>query len=265
MLTCYDASFARVLDESGVDIVLVGDSLANVVLGLDETRDVSFDEMYNHAKAVRGSVKNSLLIVDMPYVSYQKNIESSVIFAKKFIEEVGADGVKIEWFNRCPQVLEKLANAKIPVMGHIGLTPQTADELGGYKVQGKDAKRSLELIEQAQVFDKLGAFSLVIECVPEKVSKLITERIKIPTIGIGAGPNCDGQVLVLYDMLGLYKNKKLKFVKAYADLYSSILKASKTFIDEVKGAQFPSTAESFSIDDNEFNILLNEFKTKDES
>ena len=252
MLTCYDYSFARILDEAGVDIILVGDSLANVVLGMDETRYVSVREMLNHTKAVAKGVERACLVADMPYSAYQKDASKSVGYARKFIGS-GADAVKVEWFSGkdgkgCSSVVKELVKNKIPVMGHIGLTPQTAHLLGGYKVQGKDEKSALNLLKQAKMLEDLGVFSIVLECIPYQLSKLITEKINVPTIGIGAGKYCDGQVLVLYDFLGLYKKKKLKFTKVYKDLFSEVKSAGLQFIEEVKTQKFPSQEESFSMD-----------------
>ncbi len=255
MLTCYDYSFARILDAAGVDTILVGDSLANVILGMDFTREVSFQEMFEHTKAVRRGTRKSLLIVDMPYVCYQKDPQKAVYFAKKFIEEAGAEAVKIEWFSGCREVTENLINNRIPVMGHIGLTPQTVQELGGFRVQGKKFEKAFELIKQAEVLEQTGVFSIVLECVPYQLGKLITKSVKIPVIGIGAGPDCDGQVLVLYDLLGLYSDRKPKFVKVYADLSFSITEAVKNFITEVKNKQFPQKENTFSMKDDEFRKL----------
>lgn len=255
MLTCYDYSFAKILDEVGLDIILVGDSLANVVLGLDETRQVSLKEMFNHTQAVAKAVKSSLVVADMPYKAYQKDPQRCVYYADKFIKS-GAQAVKIEWFSarrgsasgerNCPYVVRSLIKHKIPVMAHIGLTPQTVHLLGGYKIQGKDQRSALNLLKQAKILEDLGVFSLVLECIPSQVSRLITNQVKIPTIGIGAGKYCDGQVLVLYDFLGLYSKKKLKFVRVYRDLSSEIKAAASQFIKDVKAKKFPSDAESFS-------------------
>jgi 3-methyl-2-oxobutanoate hydroxymethyltransferase len=244
MLTCYDYSFAGILDESGVDIILVGDSLANVILGLKETRRVSIKEMLNHTSAVARGVKRALVVADMPYLSYQKDPKKSLYYARKFIA-AGASAVKIEWFAKCPQVVKKLIQAKIPVMGHVGLTPQTAHLLGGYKVQGKDHKSAALLAEQAKKLQRLGVFSLVLECVPSQVSRRITKSLKVPTLGIGAGKYCDGQVLVVYDLLGLYTQKKPKFVRVYRDLSSDIKAAISRFKQDVKNGRFPSPKESF--------------------
>ncbi|MDP8290314.1 MAG: 3-methyl-2-oxobutanoate hydroxymethyltransferase [Candidatus Susulua stagnicola] len=245
MLTCYDYSFAKILDASGIDMILVGDSLANVVLGMEETRKLSLSEMINHTKAVVKGSSRTLVVADMPYVSYQRNPKKCVIFASKFIN-CGAKAVKIEWFKDCEYVVKKLIKNKIPVMGHIGLTPQTAHLLGGYKVQGKDEKRAAELIKQAKLLQDLGVFSLVLECIPYPLAQDITKTLKIPTIGIGAGKYCDGQVLVTYDFLGLYKEKKPKFVRVYKDLSQEITNATSLFIKDVKRGNFPNKLESFS-------------------
>ena len=245
MLTCYDYSFAKILDDSGIDIILVGDSLANVVLGMEETRKLSLVEMLNHTRAVAKGSKRALVVADMPYVAYQRNPKKCVDYASKFIN-CGSGAVKVEWFKDCPYVVKKLIKNKIPVMGHIGLTPQTAHLLGGYKVQGKDEQGALNLIKQAKILQDLGVFSLVLECIPYLLAKRITKSLKIPTIGIGAGKYCDGQVLVTYDLLGLYKEKKPKFVRVYKDLSQDIIKTTKLFIKDVKKGKFPTKAESFS-------------------
>ncbi|MBU1122288.1 MAG: 3-methyl-2-oxobutanoate hydroxymethyltransferase [Candidatus Omnitrophota bacterium] len=254
MLTCYDYSFARALDESGLDIILVGDSLANVVLGMDETRRISFREMLNHTKAVALGVERALVVADMPYVSYQKNPDKCVDNANKFIE-AGADAVKIEWFKSCVKVVKKLVKAKIPVMGHIGLTPQTAHLLGGFKVQGKDKGSAYKLIEQAKTLQDLGVFSIVLECIPTQIAKLITEQVKVPTIGIGAGKFCDGQVLVLYDLLGLYKKRRPKFVRVYRDFFSEIKNTTAKYITDVKKSHFPAKEESFFMKQEEWELF----------
>lgn len=245
MLTCYDYSFAKILDGAGVDIILVGDSLANVVLGMSETRKVSVKEMLNHTQAVAKGVDRALVVADMPYLSYQKDPSKCLYYAKKFIS-AGADAVKIEWFSRCPEVVRRLIKNKIPVMGHIGLTPQTVHLLGGYKVQGKNHKSAANLFKQAKALQDLGIFSLVLECIPLELSRTITNSLKVPTIGIGAGKYCDGQVLVLYDLLGLYAAKKLKFARRYKNLDKEINRAIFGFIQDVRKGRFPSLNESFS-------------------
>ncbi|MDD5409263.1 MAG: 3-methyl-2-oxobutanoate hydroxymethyltransferase [Candidatus Omnitrophica bacterium] len=255
MLTAYDYPIAELVDRAGIDMILVGDSLANVVLGLDSTTKVGMPEMLHHAKAVRRAVKNALLIADMPYESYQLNPEDSVKNAKRFINEAGAQAVKLEWFERCLEVTEKITSEGIPVMGHIGLTPQTVDKIGGFKVQGKDAAAAQRLIEQAIELEKKGCFAIVLECVPDKISGLISSKIRIPTIGIGAGVHCDGQVLVIHDMLGLFSRYTPKFVKKYADLSPLITKAVEDFRNEVVQEKFPSEQYSFSIKEEEFKKL----------
>lgn len=236
-------------------MILVGDSVANVVLGLNSTTQVGMNEMIHHAKAVTRAVKHALVIGDMPYESYQINPQESVKNAKRFIEEANCEAVKLEWFDRCLEVTEEIIKAGIPVMGHIGLTPQTADKLGGFKVQGKDAEAAQRLIEQAVALEKLGCFSIVLECVPDKIAELITKRLKIPTIGIGAGPNCDGQVLVTHDLLGLFERFKPKFVKQYINLSLLIQQAIENYKNEVIENKFPAKEHSFSIKEEELKKI----------
>jgi 3-methyl-2-oxobutanoate hydroxymethyltransferase len=246
VLTGYDYSFAKILDEAGIDIILVGDSMANVALGMKEIRDISLAEMFNHTAAVARGVTRSLVVADMPYKAYQKDPTKCLYNAKKFIK-AGADAVKIEWFSKAEYVIKRLIKNKIPVMGHIGLTPQTAHLLGGYKVQGRDRARAAQLMDQAKRLKDLGVFSIVLECIPYQLAQRITKSVGVPTIGIGAGKYCDGQVLVLYDFLGLYKAKKLKFTRIYCDLSSQIKAAASKYIRDVKASRFPSKKESFSL------------------
>jgi 3-methyl-2-oxobutanoate hydroxymethyltransferase len=255
MLTAYDYPLASLIDRAGIDMILVGDSVANVVLGLDSTTKVGMAEMLHHAKAVTRAVKQALVIGDMPYESYQVNPEEALKNAKRFIDEAGCACVKLEWFERCLEVTEKIISAGIPVMGHIGLTPQTADKLGGFKVQGKDAQAAQKLIEQASLLEALGCFSIVLECVPDKIAKLITQKLTIPTIGIGAGVHCDGQVLVTYDMLGLFERFTPKFVKKYTNLSPLILKAVEDYKNEVLQEKFPGQEHSFTIKEEELDKL----------
>jgi len=255
MLTAYDYPIADLVDKAGIDMILVGDSLANVVLGLDSTTKVGMSEMLHHAKAVTRAVKNSLVIGDMPYESYQVNPDESVKNAVRFIKEAGCRAVKLEWFERCLEVTGKIIEEGIPVMGHIGLTPQTADKLVGFKVQGKDAEAAERLIKQAIELEKAGCFSIVLECVPDKIAELITGKLKIPTIGIGAGVHCDGQVLVIHDMLGLFNRYTPKFVKKYVDLSPVILKAVENYRDEVIRGKFPAQEHSFSIKEEELKKI----------
>lgn len=255
MLTAYDYPIASLVDRAGIDMILVGDSLANVVLGLDSTTKVGMQEMLHHAKAVARAVKHALIVGDMPYESYQLNPEESVKNAERFIREAGCGAVKLEWFDKCLEVTKEIISAGIPVMGHIGLTPQTADKLGGFKVQGKDADTAKRLIEQAKELERLGCFSIVLECVPDRIAGLITKQIKIPSIGIGAGVNCDGQVLVINDMLGLFERYTPKFVKKYANLSPLILKAIEEFRSEVNEGRFPAAEHTFSIKEEELKKI----------
>ncbi|MFA7706349.1 MAG: 3-methyl-2-oxobutanoate hydroxymethyltransferase [Candidatus Omnitrophota bacterium] len=255
MLTAYDYPVAELVDKAGIDMILVGDSLANVVLGLDSTTKVGMPEMLHHTKAVSRAVKNSLLIADMPYNSYQVHPEECVKNAQRFINETGAGAVKLEWFENCLEVTEKIIQAGIPVMGHIGLTPQTVDKIGGFKVQGKDAEAAQCLIQQAIELEKRGCFSIVLECVPDKIAGLISKKIRIPTIGIGAGVHCDGQVLVISDMLGLFTRYTPKFVKKYVDLSALISKAIEDFKNEVIQEKFPDEQHSFGIKEEEFKKI----------
>ncbi len=255
MLTAYDYPLASLVDAAGIDMILVGDSVANVVLGLDSTTKVGMYEMLHHAKAVTRAVKNALVIGDMPYESYQSRPDEAVKNARRFLDEAKCDCVKLEWFDKCLEVTEKIIKAAIPVMGHIGLTPQTADKLGGFKVQGKDAEAAKRLIEQAKKLEGLGCFAIVLECVPDKIAGIITKELKIPTIGIGAGIDCDGQVLVSNDMLGLFDRYTPKFVKKYINLSPMILEAIKTYKQEVLESKFPAPEHSFTIKKEELEKI----------
>jgi 3-methyl-2-oxobutanoate hydroxymethyltransferase len=255
MLTAYDYSTGSLVDKAGIDIVLVGDSLANVVLGLESTKQVGMEEMLHHTKAVRRGVTNALLVGDMPFESFQTHPEQAVANARRFVDEAGCAAVKLEWFDRCPEVTEAVVKAGIPVVGHIGLTPQTADKLGGFKVQGKDAERAAELIRQAEVLQQKGCFALVLECVPAALAGLITRKVSILTIGIGGGPECDGQVLVINDMLGLFERYTPKFVKKYADLSAEILKAVGQYKEDVLSGRFPAKEHCFTMREEELKKL----------
>ena len=256
MLTAYDYPIASFLDEAGIDIILVGDSLANVVLGLESTTEVGMKEMLHHTRAVVRAVKNALVIGDMPFDSYQLNPRAAVDNARQFIEE-GCHAVKIEWFEDCPKVASAISQAGIAVMGHVGLTPQTARDLGGMKVQGKDAASAQAIIKNAKDLQDAGCFSVVLECIPQEVAQVITQQLKVPTIGIGAGPHCDGQVLVIHDLLGLFSRYQPKFSKKYVDLGPQILDAVKQYKKEVTNGQFPDDAHSFHLDQDEIKKLNN--------
>ncbi|HLF17371.1 MAG TPA: 3-methyl-2-oxobutanoate hydroxymethyltransferase [Candidatus Omnitrophota bacterium] len=255
MLTAYDYPLASLIDRSGADIVLVGDSLANVVLGLERTKDVGMAEMIHHAKAVNRAVKQAMLVGDMPYEAYQENIETSVVHARRFIEEAGCQAVKLEWFDQCLKVVRKIIQAGIPVMGHVGLTPQTADRLGGLKVQGKDAQSARQIMANAQALEEAGCFCVVLECIPMELASMITQTLSIPTIGIGAGVHCDGQVLVTHDLLGYVDLFQPKFTKKYAHLDEVILTALKEYCHEVKTKRFPDEAHSYHIDKEQLTTV----------
>jgi 3-methyl-2-oxobutanoate hydroxymethyltransferase len=260
MLTAYDYPLALAIDKAGIDIILVGDSLANVVLGLNSTTEVGMTEMIYHSKAVSRAVKHALVVGDMPFEAYQVNTKESVKNAFRFIEEAKCDAVKLEWFDKCLEVTKNITKAGIPVMGHIGLTPQTADKIGGFKVQGKDAETAKRLIEEAKELEKRGCFAIVLECVPDKIAQIITKNLKIPTIGIGAGRYCDGQVLVSHDMLGLFQRYHPKFVKNYANISEAIFKAVEEYKKEVISQKFPSPEHTFIIKEEELNKIKNEEK-----
>ncbi|MBP7217127.1 MAG: 3-methyl-2-oxobutanoate hydroxymethyltransferase [Candidatus Omnitrophica bacterium] len=255
MLTAYDFPLASLVDKAGIDMILVGDSLANVVLGLESTTQVGMQEMLHHAKAVTRATKRALVVGDMPFDSYQVNTLDCVKNAQRFLDEAHCDAVKLEWFDQCLEVTSKIIQAKIPVMGHIGLTPQTADKLGGFKVQGKDAQAAKRLIEQAQALEKVGCFSIVLECVPDKIAAIIAAKLQIPVIGIGAGVGCDGQVLVINDMLGLFERYTPKFVKKYANLSVLITQAIEAYKRDVLEGVFPGKEHSFAIKEEELKNI----------
>ncbi|MCM8798417.1 MAG: 3-methyl-2-oxobutanoate hydroxymethyltransferase [Candidatus Omnitrophica bacterium] len=255
MLTAYDYPIASFIEQAGIDIILVGDSLGMVVLGYENTIPVTMEEMLHHTKAVKRAVKYALLVGDMPYMSFHKSKEDAIYNAGRFIKEAGCDAVKLEFYPGVIEITKAIVSAGIPVMGHIGLTPQTVMQLGGYKVQGKDAERAKTLIEAAISFEEAGCFSIVLECVPDKLAKIITERLRIPTIGIGAGPDCDGQVLVTHDLLGLFERFLPKFAKRYVNLAPQIVEAVKEFKEEVESGVFPDRSHSFTISEEELRKI----------
>jgi 3-methyl-2-oxobutanoate hydroxymethyltransferase len=244
-LTAYDYPTARLLDEAGVDILLVGDSLGMVVLGYDSTLPVTIDEMLHHTRAVRRGTRRALLVADMPFGTYQGDSAEAVRNAVRFVKEAGAEAVKVEGGEKRMNLIAQLVDAQIPVMGHVGLTPQSQHVLGGFKVQGKSVEAAEQLFRDAQAVAAAGAFSVVLESVPRELAALITEKLPIPTIGIGAGPECDGQVLVIHDLLGLSFDHAPKFSRRYADLGKIISRAASEFSDDVRHGSFPSDAESF--------------------
>jgi len=245
MLTAFDALLAEIVDSAGTDIVLVGDSAAMVAGGMQSTLAVTMDEMIFYTKSVRRGVKNALLIADMPFLSYQVNSEQAIQNAGRFLKEAGAEGVKIEGGAVMAETISKLVSVGIPVMGHLGLTPQSVHNFGGYKIQGTKKNQADQLLKDAQSLQEAGAFAIVLEKIPASLAKNISESIKIPTIGIGAGVGCDGQVLVTHDMLGMFKKFKPKFARRYAELGNVIEKACKEFIDDVKSSKFPNDDESY--------------------
>ncbi|HUP43923.1 MAG TPA: 3-methyl-2-oxobutanoate hydroxymethyltransferase [Thermoanaerobaculia bacterium] len=246
MLTAYDYPSAKAVDAAGADIILVGDSLGMVVLGYPDTLSVTVDDMVHHTRAVARGVSRALIVGDMPYLSYHVSVEETLHNAGRFIQ-AGAQAVKVEGGKPSRiRMVDALLDAEIPVMGHIGLTPQSVNALGGFKVQGKGTEDARRLIEEAKALEAAGCFSLVLECVPAELAAFITERVSIPTIGIGAGPSCDGQVLVFHDVLGMYDVMKPKFVRRYAELGEEMQKALTAFLDDVRAGRFPDeTTESF--------------------
>lgn len=249
VLTAYDYSMARLLDEAGIDCILVGDSLGMTMLGYEDTLSVTMDDMIHHTKAVRRGTKNAMVVADMPFLSYHISDEEAVRNAGRFIKEAGANAVKLEGGFAVQSKIEAIVAAQIPVMGHIGLTPQSVNMFGGFKVQGKTETQARKLIEEAKLLEAIGCYSIVLECVPEKLARLITEQLSIPTIGIGAGAGCDGQVLVIQDMLGMYTDFTPKFVKQYANLKESIENAVSHYCEDVKSGQFPEEKHTFKMDE----------------
>jgi 3-methyl-2-oxobutanoate hydroxymethyltransferase len=244
-LTAYDYSFARILDEAGVEMLLVGDSLGCVVQGNSDTLAVTMDEMIYHTRLVARGRKRALVIGDMPFLSYQASREQALINAGRFLKEAGAEAVKLEGGVAMKETVAAIVSAGIPVMGHIGLTPQSVHRFGGYKIQGREKASREIILRDAEAVQEAGAFSVVLEGVPLDLAREITERLAIPTIGIGAGTHCDGQVLVIHDMLGLFDDFTPKFVKRYADLKAVMTGAVKSYIGEVKDGKFPAEEHSF--------------------
>ena len=246
-LTAYDWPTARIVDEAGIDIILVGDSLGNVVLGYGNTVPVTLDEILIHLKAVRRAVQRALLVADMPYGSFHTGADDAVRNALRLVKEGGAEAVKLEGGHKRVQLVKRLVDEEIAVMGHIGLTPQSINKLGAYRVQGKTAVTARQLLDDARALEDAGAFAIVLEVVPREIARLITESISIPTIGIGAGAGCDIQVLVLHDMLGLSFGKLARFVRPYANLHEVITEAVTQYADDVRSGTYPSEAESYAL------------------
>lgn len=246
-LTAYDYPTARIVDEAGIDIVLVGDSLGNVVLGYGNTVPVTLDEIMIHLKAVRRAVQRALLVADMPYGSFHTGPDDAVRNALRLVKEGGAEAIKLEGGRKRLPLIKRLVDEEIAVMGHIGLTPQSINKLGAYRVQGKTAEAARELLDDALALEEAGAFAIVLEVVPREIAQQITESVSIPTIGIGAGAGCDIQVLVLHDMLGLSFGKLARFVRPYANLHQTITDAVTRYADDVRNGSYPSDAESYAL------------------
>jgi 3-methyl-2-oxobutanoate hydroxymethyltransferase len=245
MLTAYDCPTARLIDRAGVDIILVGDSLANAVLGYDSTLPVTMEEMLHHTRAAVRGARRALVVGDMPYLSYQTGTVDAIRNAGRFLKEAGAAAVKIEGGRRRAGLVRALIEAEIPVMGHIGLTPQSLHLMGGYRVQGKRGEEVRGLVDDARALQEAGAFALVLEGMPAAAGRAVTEAIDIPTIGIGAGPHCDGQVLVIHDLVGLTEGTPPRFVRRYAEVGEAIADAARRFIADVRDGTFPSEAETY--------------------
>ncbi len=250
MLTSYDYSLAAMVDAAGIDMILVGDSLGMVVLGYENTLSVTMEDMLHHTKAVVRATRNTMVVGDMPFLSYHITPAEAVRNAGRFIQEAGAQSVKLEGGIERIDTIKAILDAQIPVMGHIGLTPQSVNQFGGFKVQGKDLEGAKKLIEDARALDKAGVFAMVLECVPTELARRITEEVSVPTIGIGAGHYCDGQVLVINDMLGMFKGHIPKFVKKFANLEPLIMEALQSYKNEVESGAFPATEHGFTIQDD---------------
>lgn len=244
-VTAYDFSSARLADEAGIPLILVGDSLGMTVLGYETTLPVTMEEMLHHTRAVSRAVKQAMVVADMPFLSYQGSEDEALINAGRFLKEAGADAVKVEGGAVRVELVRRMVANGIPVMAHLGLTPQSVNAFGGFKVQGKNDRDAAQLKQDAEDLAEAGAFSLVLECIPKKLAEEITASINIPTIGIGAGPGCDGQVLVWHDLLGLYHGPQPRFVKRYAELGPEITRALTSYKDEVEQSQFPTESHGY--------------------
>lgn len=250
MLTAYDYSMAKLIDASEIDSILVGDSLAMVTLGHENTLQVTLDEMIHHGKAVVKGAKNTMVIIDMPFMSYSVSVEQAVQNAGRIIQETNATAVKIEGGIELVETIKAIVKAKIPVVAHVGLTPQSVNVFGGFKVQGRTEKAANQIIEDAIAVQNAGAFAVTLECIPEKLAKIITEKLEIPTIGIGAGNGCDGQVLVYQDIFNMLPELRPKFAKTFSDVGSMINEGLSNYSREVKNGTFPSKEHTFSIDES---------------
>ncbi|MCD4839309.1 3-methyl-2-oxobutanoate hydroxymethyltransferase [Neobacillus sedimentimangrovi] len=255
MLTAYDYPSAKLAEQGGVDMILVGDSLGMVVLGYDSTIPVTLEDMIHHAKAVKRGAKDTFIVVDMPFLTYHLSVKETLINAGKLIQETGANAVKLEGADNVLEHIEALTNAGIPVCAHLGLTPQSVGILGGYKVQGKDAEAAKKLMEDAKKCEEAGAFALVLECVPKQIAATITNSLSIPVIGIGAGMDVDGQVLVYHDILGYGVDRVPKFVKQYHSINPFIIESIQAYIADVRNKQFPEEKHTFTMKEEELKVL----------
>ena len=256
MLTAYDYSTAKLMDSAGVDAILVGDSLGNVMLGYEDTISVTMEDMIHHGRAVSRGAKNAMVVVDMPFMSYQTSVYDAVVNAGRLMKEARANAVKLEGGAEiCPQI-KAITDAGIPVMAHLGLTPQSINAFGGVKVQGKTLEKAQKLLDDARAVEKAGAFALTLECVPSELAKKITETISIPTIGIGAGKDCNGQVLVYQDLLGMFSDFTPKFVKRYAEVGTMMKEAFEHYISDLDNGNFPETQHTYTIDEEIIRKLV---------
>ena len=255
MLTAYDCQMAALIETAGIDAILVGDSLGNVVLGYSSTIPVTMDDMIHHIKAVTRGVSRAMVVGDMPFLSYHLSMEESLKNAGRILQEGGAQAVKLEGGREVTDVVRKIVAAGIPVMGHIGLTPQSVNQIGGYKVQGKEEAAARKLIADAEALEEAGVFAIVLELVPLQLARMITGQINVPTIGIGAGPYCSGQILVTHDLLGMYGGNKPKFVKYYANLNQDIIKALQSYGEEVRDGSFPAPEHCFNMPEDVLSKL----------
>jgi 3-methyl-2-oxobutanoate hydroxymethyltransferase len=260
MLTAYDYVTARIVDEAGVPLILVGDSLGMVMLGYESTIPVTMDEMIHHTKAVVRGARKALIVGDMPFMTYHISVSDALRNAARFIQEGGAQVVKLEGGEVVAETVRRLVGCGIPVMGHIGLTPQSIHQLGGFKVRGKGLEEGKKLLNDARILEEAGAFAVVLECTPAPLSRLITQKLTIPTIGIGAGPDCDGQVQVISDLLGLYTEFVPKHAKQYARLAGEIKTAVSTYVSEVESRSFPTAEQSYTMDENLITAIASEPK-----
>ena len=258
MLTAYDYPTAMAMDKAGVDSILVGDSLAMVVLGYENTLPVTMEEMLHHCRAVSRGAKTALLVGDMPFMSYQVSTQEALRNAGRFLQQGGMDAVKLEGGRERADAIRAITGAGIPVMGHIGLTPQSVHQLGGFRAQGKTASAAKRLLEDAMILEEAGCFSIVLESVPARLAELISKKISVPTIGIGAGNGCDGQVLVTHDLLGLFDRFTPKFVKKYADFHHEMQRAFADYIEDVETKRFPAPEHTVEMADEQWDELLKE-------